>query len=233
MVVKDKLVPKGIKDWDSLFYWTTGEWQLVRERLDDEAQYCPGDRYLFASLGACPARRCRCMVVGQDPYPQRELCTGLAFSTLNGVIPPSLSNIFDEYVNDLGFPRPLSGDLSKWCEQGVLLWNAYPSCSVGKPGSHHWEEWEPLTIEIMKRLNDKEDPVVFVLLGKSAAKFSRFVPFKHSIITSHPSPLGVNHGFRGSRIFSRVNTCLDSLNQIDWRLEGDGQPQCADNQSKR
>jgi len=211
---------KGIGKWNSLAYWRSGEWQVIRERLKDETQYNPARADLFASLRLVHPESCRVAIMGQDPYPRSEHCTGVAFSTppaYRGALPPTLINIFKEYEDDLGYPAPKNGDLTPWCEQGVLLWNVYPSCRKGKPGSHHWEEWTYLTQEIMERLDGK---VVFVLLGRVAQSFHRFSTRSPVISTSHPSPMGANHGFVGSKIFSNTNNSLVNLGQepIDWRL---------------
>lgn len=202
-------------EWD-LGYWKTGEWQVVEERLN-ETQYNPGPDLCFAALRSVLPGTCKVAILGQDPYPQLRHCTGLAFSVQPDCqpIPPSLVNIFKEYEDDLHYPAPKNGDLSKWCEQGVLLWNVYPSCKTGKPGSHHWEEWEPLTREIVEKL-DEQPGVVFALLGRSAQHFARYIRSGPIISTSHPSPLGAKYGFLGSRIFSRINSLLKE--PIDWRL---------------
>ena len=210
-----------IGDWRSLAFWQSGEWQAIRERLR-ETEYCPAPHDLFAQLRSVSLGSCRCAIVGQDPYPDLRDCTGRSFESAPGrPLPASLKNIFEEYERDLGYPAPKNGDLTQWVSQGVLLWNAYPSCAAGKPGSHHWDEWTYLTKEILEKLNAKEIPVVFIFLGRVAAYFSKYVDRDRTIITSHPSPLGVTHGFRGSRVFSRTNSLLESLGQtpIDWRLD--------------
>jgi len=208
--------------WNSLAYWQSGEWQVIKERLKDETQYNPARSDLFASLRLVRPESCRVAILGQDPYPQRRHCSGIAFSVPSSTRevdwPPSLVNLFKEYESDLHYPAPKSGDLSKWCEQGVLLWNVFPSCATGKPGSHHWDEWTFLTQEIVELL-DKQH-IVFVLLGRKAQEFSKFISLSPIIHTSHPSPMGVKYGFFGSRIFTRVNGELVRLGKghIDWRL---------------
>lgn len=220
--MRDKLIPKNIGDWADLAYWRTGEWQTVKEKLDED-EYNPGPSLLFAALRHCPLRSCTCAILGQDPYPKRDQCAGIAFATpadYAGATPASLKNIFRELEGDLGIPTPQHGDLSRWCEQGVLLWNVYPSCSPGKPGSHHWDEWDYLTEEIIKKLDAKESPIVFVSLGNVAHRFGKSVVNGRHIATSHPSPLGYTRGFRGSKLFSKINLSLRSLGhpEIDWRL---------------
>lgn len=209
-------------------YFRTGEWQVVKERLDaydhpkphrtrladPVKSYAPGRDLLFVPLTRLRPEQVRCVIVGQDPYPNLVHCTGLAFSVPGHVsFPPSLINIFQEYHDDLGLPIPTSGDLSPWVDQGVLLWNAYPSCEVGRPGSHHWEEWTYLTKELLDRLSSQG--CVIVYLGRVAQSFA--IPgYERQLFTSHPSPLGAHRGFLGSRVFSRVNELLDK--PIDWKL---------------
>lgn len=242
-------LPKN--EWSSLKYWSCGEWQVVEERLEDEkGLWCPAPHLLFDSLHRVPPGEVRCMVLGQDPYPSlsgrsgRQFARGVAFSISadEAEYPPTLKNIFKEYEDDLHYPAPKNGDLTSWCNQGVLLWNAYPSCALGRPGSHHWEEWTWLTREILNVLNTK-DGMVFILLGSIARSYAgqlttcdRFSggtgpdvkvvqhnlegPRNRILETSHPSPLGANKGFLGSRIFSRANQALSEMGQeqIDWRL---------------
>lgn len=205
--------------WNNLEYWKTGEWQVVMERLDDlrksGRQYNPSRAKLFEALRVCPYDSCRVAIIGQDPYPDERYATGIAFDVgeAKPPYPASLCNIFNELSSDLDIPVPSSGNLRPWCDQGVLLWNAYPSCLKGKPGSHHWCEWEYLTREILEKLDGK---AVIVALGSIARSFLDVVHESPILSTSHPSPLGVKHGFEGSRIFSRINALLEK--PIDWRL---------------
>lgn len=232
--------------WSSLAYWKSGEWQVVRERLIYEKAhqrgYVPGRDLLFRSLHLVPFGKVRCVIMGQDPYPSPRYATGVAFSIPADLdqYPPTLVNLFKEYQSDLHYPAPKNGDLTPWCEQGVLLWNAYPSTMTGFPGKHHWCEWEILTQEILEKLDAERKGLVFIFLGRVARHFAQYIhscadqsihptvpgtapvlQCSHSIIeTSHPSPLGANHGFLGSRIFSRANGELCRLGQpmINWRL---------------
>ena len=209
-----------------LDYWSTGEWQVVSERLQDLSQdktlWNPGRGNLFTALKLIKPDDVRVLVVGQDPYPRPEHATGVAFSIPSTVprekYPPTLRNIFKEYCHDLGYPEPSSGDLSDWCKRGVLLWNAYPSCEAFKPSSHHWLEWGFLTREIVE-MCDKQN-IVLVFLGGIARRFRPRKPRSVVISTSHPSPLGASSGFLGSRIFTTINMHLSQggLDLIDWRL---------------
>jgi uracil-DNA glycosylase len=208
--------------WDDLHYWKTGEWQVVEERLKESKNWNPGMKKLFAAMKRTPFHLVRVMIIGQDPYPNAAQATGVAFEVPDNVpLPPTLINLFEEYSNDLHYPTPTSGDLKKWTEQGVMLWNAYPSCQTGKPKSHQWPEWEFLTKEIIQLLSARK--CVFVALGNVAASFLQSVTSSPTVITSHPSPLGARRGsvpFTGSRLFSTINGKLCSIGEqpINWRL---------------
>lgn len=237
------------RPWN-LDYWKSGEWQVVDERLHDMEKnhdpYNPKRSLLFTALHSLPMASVRVVLMGQDPYPQAEFATGFAFSipkencsrqsleeptsdTCQQVqpsryFPPTLQTILKEYSEDTGFPLPLSGDLSAWGRQGVLLWNAIPSCRTGQSLSHDWDEYRFLTKEIITKLSDKGS-VVFAFLGAVARRYVPYVDAtKNSIIiTSHPSPRGNLHSktpFTGSRVFTKINDALADLGQgpIDWRL---------------
>lgn len=219
---------KKIETWDDLVYWESGEKQVVDERLNDfdraKRKYCPDREYLYAALDAVPLDKVKVMWVGQDPYPNPKDACGIAFSVKkNSAFPPTLQNIFQEYQDDLHRPAPSSGDLSSWCERGVLLWNAYPSCFVGQPGSHHWPEYAFLTTEIIKSVKAHRPRTVFIFSGNSARGFAPYADGCHTIETSHPSPRGsltAKKPFLGSRVFSTVNAKLVAQGEqpIDWRL---------------
>jgi len=220
------------KGWCSLAYWQSGEWQVIMERLH-ATEYNPPRAMLFAALRAVHPDACRVVILGQDPYPDRDCCTGIAFSIPPSLrrYPPTLVNLLREYQADLGYPAPKNGDLTKWCEQGVLLWNVYPTCVIGRPGSQHWEEWEYLTKEIVEKLDGQ---VVFAFLGSAAYKFHEYVHVSKFIKTSHPSPRGVKLGFDGSKLFSTINKHLIEMGKepVDWELDH-GQPQHTNNQPTR
>ena len=222
-------------NWDDLKYWNTGEWQVVQERLDDIEKagnlFNPRREQLFAALDWTPFDKVKVVLYGQDPYPDRSMACGLAYSVPNGTIregmapPPTLDCIFNEYCNDLHHTRPTRTDLSSWADKGVLLWNVIPSCAWQKSMSHDWVEWAPLTEEITRRLSDEGDKV-FVFLGSVARRFARYVDVEHNtvLLASHPSPRGnlnSSNPFRGSRIFSSINDKLCKVHHkdpIDWKL---------------
>jgi len=214
-------------DWP-LKFWKTGEYQVIKEKLHDLRDpssgrdlYCPGHLNLFRELSLLRPEQVRVVIVGQDPYPDPVLACGIAFSIPRHVknFPGSLVNIFKEYSDDLGFDTPSCGDLTQWSEEGVLLWNAFPTTAIGRPAAHHWCEYRELTDEVLRTVDDQKS--VFVFLGRVAQTFAgNCSEPERTICTSHPAPLGANHGFLGSRIFSRTNRLLTELGKkpINWRL---------------
>jgi uracil-DNA glycosylase len=218
--------------WKDLKFWDSGEWQVCNERLSDISRahksYNPSRNLLFKALSSTPFEKVKVCICGQDPYPDRSLCTGLAFSVPDGItkLPPTLSMIFDEYESDLHYPRPTSGSLEKWAAEGVLLWNVIPSCDTDKSLSHDWTEWSYLTAEIIEKLRDKG--IVFVFIGSRARWYAHYLKNCDNcriIETAHPSPRAqknknTKHPFIGSRIFTRINDALGDigLEPINWRL---------------
>lgn len=220
-----------IKRWKDLKYWQTGEWQVIDERLKELKKkgrvVNPTRDKLFAALDLCPFDTCRLCILGQDPYPNSEMATGLAFSVPKEIkkLPPSLQNILQVYQDDLHLPHPGHGDLTAWAEQGVLLWNAIPSCEEGHAASHKdWFEWDYLTQEIIEQLSAKG--IVFGLFGGFARKFKKYINEESNAVieTAHPSPLAEmkasDNAFSKSRFFSTANAELIRLGKepINWRL---------------
>jgi len=219
----------------TLDYWQSGEYQAAREKLDDDQhagyRINPSRTDLFRALSLCPEAKVRVAIIGQDPYPDSRFATGLAFSIprhfTQKEFPATLRCIYDEYHSDLGYPRPSHGDLSGWGRQGVLLWNAIPSCRAGVSLSHDWpgREWDYLTREIVQRLSARS--CVFAFLGSTARRFVPDVETSSGSViiqTSHPSPRGSLNSrtpFRGSRLFSTINDRLvgQGFKPIDWKVE--------------
>lgn len=183
----------------------------------------PQKDYIFNALKLTSFQNTKVVIVGQDPYHGIGEAMGLSFSVQKGIrIPPSLQNIYKELNSDLGIvPKP-HGDLTAWAKEGVLLLNAVLTVEKDKAASHRNLGWEPLTDYIIKILNLKEDPVVFILWGNFAKEKSKFITnSKHFIITSpHPSPFSAYTGFFGSKPFSKTNEFLikNKMTPIDWSL---------------
>ena len=164
------------------------------------------------------------VILGQDPYHGPNQAEGLSFSVSNEVLkPPSLQNIFKELESDLGISFPKSNSLKPWAKQGVLLLNAVLTVEEHKPTSHKDKGWETFTDDIIKILNNKQEPVVFILWGAYARnKKSLITNSRHLIIESaHPSPFSARNGFFGSKPFSKTNKFLrdNNLKEIDWSVE--------------
>lgn len=218
-----------IKTWEELKYWSTGEYDVVMERLEDleksGVRVNPARKDVFKALKATPLERVKVCFIGQDPYPEHLMATGIAFHTPSPRIPSSLQTLFKEYQSDLKLPPPKTGNLLPWCEQGVLLWNAIPSCEEGKSLSHDWEEYSWLTKEIVEVLSQRS--VLFVSFGAVARRYTDVISRDLSDVLNydHPSPRGQlfgNRPIRGSRLFSRINSVLVqemSLDPINWRLD--------------
>lgn len=195
---------------------------IVNEEYNTKTVYPPKD-YVFNALKLTTYQNTKVVIVGQDPYHGENEAHGLSFSVQEGIkVPPSLKNIYKELETDLKIPPRNSGDLTGWAKQGVLLLNAVLTVVKDTPASHRNLGWERLTDYIIKVLNEKDEPIVFILWGNFAkAKKSLITNSKHLVITSaHPSPFSANYGFFGSRPFSKTNEFLKSTNQnpIDWNL---------------
>ncbi|MBC2457590.1 uracil-DNA glycosylase [Clostridium beijerinckii] len=179
---------------------------------------------LFNALHFTPYNKVKVVILGQDPYHGPGQAHGLSFSVNPGVkTPPSLINIYKELHTDLGCYIPNNGYLRKWADQGVLLLNTVLTVRAGEANSHKNKGWEEFTNEVIKVLNKKETPIVFILWGNNAISKTDFITNpKHLIIKSvHPSPLSASRGFFGSKPFSKTNNFLISTNQapIDWQIE--------------
>ena len=163
------------------------------------------------------------VIIGQDPYHEEGQAHGLAFSVRDNIkFPPSLKNIFLEIKNEYGYDEPVNGDLTKWAKQGVLLLNATLTVRKGVANSHSECGWRKFTDDVIKKLNDRNDPVIFILWGNYAkSKKALIDTSKHFILeAAHPSPLSAYNGFFGCGHFKKVNEILKSLNkeEIDWKL---------------
>jgi uracil-DNA glycosylase len=197
----------------------------LKEFVDEERRrhtvYPPEDE-VFTALKLTPYDKANALLLGQDPYPGPNQAHGLCFSVKPGVKPPaSLKNMFKELHDDLGCKIPNNGYLVPWAEQGLLMLNAVLTVRAGEPNSHAGHGWEHFTDAIIKDLNKKDDPVVFVLWGNYAQKKARLIDEeKHTILkAAHPSPLSVKKFF-GSRPFSAINAALKKNGKpaIDWQI---------------
>ncbi|MFD2707180.1 uracil-DNA glycosylase [Salibacterium lacus] len=199
-------------------------YQKLREFLKQEygENTVYPDMYdIFNALHHTPYERTKAVILGQDPYHGPNQAHGLSFSVQPEVkMPPSLQNIYKEMNEDIGCPIPQHGCLTSWAEQGVLLLNTVLTVRAGQAASHRGAGWEYFTNEVINQVNNKSDPVVFILWGRHAqAKEELVNANRHLVIKSpHPSPFSAHKGFFGSRPFSRTNQFLREAGrpEIDW-----------------
>ena len=168
-------------------------------------------------------QRTKVVIIGQDPYHGHNQAHGLAFSTLDTTIPPSLKNIFKELNTDLNIPIPTHGNLTHWHNQGVLLLNTILTVRKHQPNSHKNKGWEHYTNNIISELNNNKENLVFILWGSQAHKMEKLIDStKHLILKSgHPSPLSANQGkWFNNKHFSKTNQYLieNMITPIDWTL---------------
>lgn len=182
----------------------------------------PESQNIFNALNYCKYNDVKVVIFGQDPYYMPNQAHGLAFSVLDDVkIPPSLVNIFKEIESETGVKPYQNGNLTRWAKQGVLLLNTVLTVEHGKPNSHKNKGWENFTKTVVKLLNERNQPIIFVLWGANAKIFEPMIDSKkHFVLKApHPSPLSAHNGFWDCGHFSKINQILKSFNttQIDWR----------------
>ena len=213
-------------DWDEKLkvVWDSPGFKNFYKRIMHEYEikeiYPPKD-YIFNALKLTSYENTKVVIVGQDPYHGKGEAHGLSFSVQKGVrVSPSLQNIYKELNDDLKIPPKDNGDLTEWAKQGVLLLNAVLTVEKDKAASHRNLGWEPMTDYIIKLLNLKNKPVVFILWGNFAKEKAKLITnHQHYIIMSpHPSPFSAYSGFFGSKPFSKTNEFLikNGLVPIDW-----------------
>lgn len=197
--------------------------KFVNKVYKEKTIFPPKARILSA-LDITDYNDVKVVILGQDPYHGIGEANGLAFSVNDGVkIPPSLKNIYKELHDDLGVEIPNTGNLESWAKEGVLLLNSVLTVEKDKPASHKNIGWETFTDSIIKKLNERDKPIVFILWGNFAKSKKELITNpKHLVLTSsHPSPFSVNYGFFGSKPFSKTNEFLrrNGIKEIDWTIK--------------
>ena len=214
-------------DWDQILkvVWTSPGFKnfmdMVNKEYENNIVYPPKD-YIFNALKLTPYKDVKVVIVGQDPYHGEKEAHGLSFSVQNGIkLPPSLKNIFKELEDDLNIKSPNCGDLTKWAKEGVLLLNSTLTVIKDHPNSHKDLGWSLLTDYIIKVLN-LEKIQSFLSYGVILPVAKELITNKHHLIieSTHPSPFSANHGFFGSKPFSKTNEFLTNNHKppIDWQL---------------
>nr|CEL15400.1 Uracil-DNA glycosylase, family 1 [Kibdelosporangium sp. MJ126-NF4] len=198
---------------------TMGE--FLRAEIAAGRTYLPAGENVLRAFKQ-PFDDVRVLIVGQDPYPTPGHAVGLSFSVAPDVrpIPKSLINIYKEYCEDLGHPKPSNGDLTPWTENGVLLLNRALTVMPGKPNSHQGKGWEDVTEQAIKALAARDKPMVSILWGRNARNLRPLLDPLPCIESAHPSPMSAAGGFFGSRPFSRANELLvqQGASPVDWKL---------------
>lgn len=216
-------------DWDEILQGEFDKeyYQKLRKFLIEEYKtrvIYPKMENIFSALKLTTYKDTKVLILGQDPYHGPNQAHGLAFSVNPGVkTPPSLLNMYKELKDELGLYIPNNGYLVPWAKQGVLLLNTALTVRAGEANSHSGMGWEIFTDNIIKHLNAREEPVVFVLWGNNARKKKSFITNKQHFILEgpHPSPLSASRGFFGCGHFKKINDILKNLgkDEIDWQIK--------------
>ena len=195
---------------------------LKTERETGMTIYPPGS-LIFHAFEKTTLDKVKVVILGQDPYHGPKQAMGLSFSVPDGVpTPPSLQNIYKELHTDIGMPIPVSGNLTKWAEQGVLLLNAVLTVRENDPASHSKIGWMDFTNAVIKKISAEKKGIIFLLWGKFAQEKRVLIDeMKHHVLkAAHPSPLSAYNGFFGCKHFSKTNELLmkQGLDPIDWTI---------------
>jgi uracil-DNA glycosylase len=220
MPIPDSWLPALGEEQNKSYYQEL--YHFVSEERRKYTIYPPGPD-VFNALHYTPYDKVRVMIIGQDPYHEEGQAHGLAFSVQPGVTPPpSLVNMFKELKDDVGFRIPKHGYLVPWAEQGVLLLNAVLTVRAHQANSHQGKGWETFTDQVIRAVNQKQTPVVFLLWGAYAQRKAELIDATRHIIfkAPHPSPLSASRGFFGCKHFSKANAALQAagLPPVDWQL---------------
>tara|TARA_B100000073_G_C23585964_1_gene514259 strand:+ start:41 stop:718 length:678 start_codon:yes stop_codon:yes gene_type:complete len=194
--------------------------RYILNEISNDKKISPNLNNIFKAFEYCSFSSTKVVIFGQDPYFQKDVANGLAFSVEpNKPLPASLKNIYKEIESDVGALSNKDGYLKSWADQGVLLLNSALTVEVGKPGSHSEIGWQDFIFEIVKIINKKKN-IVFILWGNDAKKYIKYIDKDINLIlsSSHPSPLSSYRGFFGCKHFSKCNEYLESKNisKINW-----------------
>ncbi|SFE62892.1 uracil-DNA glycosylase [Alteribacillus iranensis] len=219
-ILKNDWEPRLEKEFEKEYYLRLRS--FLKKEYSEFTVY-PEMHDIYNALHYTTYEKTKVVIIGQDPYHGPNQAHGLSFSVKPQVkIPPSLQNIYKELRDDLGIPIPSHGCLTSWAEQGVLLLNAVLTVRAGQANSHKGKGWEHFTNEVIRQVNEKEEPVVFLLWGRNAQAKEELVTASHHFIikSPHPSPFSANKGFFGSKPFSRTNQFLREAGrpEIDWTI---------------
>lgn len=228
MIATNLSMAKVTNDWEAILIEEMQQsyYKALMDKLEaayaERTVYPPAHR-VFRALELTPYENVKVVILGQDPYHGAGQAHGLSFSVLPGVkLPPSLRNIYKELQDDIGCEPPKHGCLAHWARQGVLLLNSVLTVEEGQANAHRKLGWETFTDKLIAALNEREQPIAFVLWGKQAQDKGRYIDrSRHLVIEEvHPSPLSAYAGFFGSRPFSKCNAFLrhNGIPEIEWAI---------------
>ena len=212
-------------DWDEIlaqpsFSYLSNILNEVTSLYEEKTIY-PKQEDIFTAFKLTSYKEIKVVLLGQDPYHNKNQAHGLAFSVLCEKLPPSLKNIYKELNNDIGIINT-KGNLTNWAKQGVFLLNSILTVEENKPSAHKDIGWEQFTDDIIKLINEKTTPVVFILWGNFSIKKEKLITNKQHLIikSSHPSPFSARISFFGSKPFSKTNQFLikNRIKQINWEI---------------
>lgn len=217
------------KDWKEKLSkeFSSDYFKKISDRYDKDKKdnvIFPSEENIFAAFNYTPYEDVKVVIIGQDPYHGEGEAHGLCFSVNKDIkIPPSLKNIYKELQDDLNCYIPNNGYLEKWAREGVLLLNNSLTVIKDKANSHSKIGWDKFTDDVIRLVNEKNTPVVFILWGNFAKSKKELITNpKHLVLEgAHPSPLSAYHGFFGCKHFSKTNEFLkkNGLKEIDWQIE--------------
>ena len=214
-------------DWDIILkdIFDSDNFRNLIIKVNDEYKKdtCfPSKKEVFNAIRLTPYKSVKVVIVGQDPYHGVGEAHGLSFSVLCEKLPPSLQNIYKEMYEDLGIIPSKSGDLTCWAKEGVLLLNSVLTVRKDSPASHKNLGWQDFTDEIIRRIEKKDEVVVYILWGNFAKSKKELInnPKHYVIESAHPSPFSARYGFFGSKPFSRCNKILvdNGVKPINWEV---------------
>ncbi len=196
--------------------------RFINEEYENNTIF-PPIKEVFSAFDAADYENINVVIMGQDPYHKFGQANGLSFSVKHGVkIPPSLNNIYKEMCEDLKVKKPNHGCLSKWAKNGVFLLNSVLTVREGEPNSHKGAGWERFTDKVIEILNDREEPIVFILWGSKAIEKEKLIKNKGHLVLKglHPSPLSAYKGFFGGKYFTKAKYFLEENGRtINWDLD--------------
>jgi len=215
-------------DWDIVLkdIFNSNEFRNLIIKVNEEYNngICyPIKQDVFNAIKLTPYNNVKVVIVGQDPYHGEGEARGLSFSVLCDKLPPSLKNIYKELYDDLGIKPSISGNLTCWAKEGVLLLNSVLTVKKDSPASHKDLGWQYFTDDIIRKLEQKDDVIVYILWGNFAKSKKELItnPNHFVIESAHPSPFSARNGFFGSKCFSKTNKILvdNGLKPINWEVK--------------